>query len=670
MKALTPLFLLLLALTPAAQRDSEFMSSFRQAMKIQATDEMERLVKDNVDAAVVAVLETCQEIGKRSSEQLENEIDALGKAWRKAFKSGFVDKQYEYYSLRLRGTARTDREELVRRYHIQHTAYMKVENGGDSAGLASVGLQTEGLAGAFEEIGDTYMASQSWVVVAQCFSERLAKKHADLRKACTAWGKVVELRKAAELEDAMYRSAKEFHEYLENEGYGDPEKGPEGRAKAKAASEPGYAPQPLEASFEVFPNLASVRRPNYTVDENYQMWPVVWLGKKGAEGIFNTLGEDRSPKVLRISAAQAMIDVDRDGEGDIEIPLGGNITPVELTIEEDGEERPWAFLATVGLQRDVYQGFDYNMQPDDNQMQIFIAPAASRVGMIGETPIRIIDENMDGRYGGTPLEWAYIGLRPGDYQRDVDSVLIGTEKVARPWSEYQQIGGDWYRFTTDEESGQLQYAKVDVETGTVKLDFKGVKPNWLLLRGRGKLEGAFVDLAINGKRGTEVPAGSWELYAGQVSKGKRSQMSKALVLPGQGMPGIQVPAGGKATLALGAPFGFDFEYSQDDESVEVQGHTIVVTGRGGETYQRLWNCVVKPEVLLRKAGSKKGKEQGKLSPVLTQEQIADYNNDFRVAWFPITEKIAKKKAGEEVEVQLFEKKNKLFGKIESDWLQN
>ena len=36
-------------------------------------------------------------------------------------------------------------------------------------------------------------------------------------------------------------------------------------------------------------------------------------------------------------------------------------------------------------------------------------------------------------------------------------------------------------------------------------------------------------------------------------------------------------------------------------------------------------------------------------------------------WFPFDGKVAKKKSGEDVEVRLFEKKNKLFGKIESDW---
>jgi hypothetical protein len=67
------------------------------------------------------------------------------------------------------------------------------------------------------------------------------------------------------------------------------------------------------------------------------------------------------------------------------------------------------------------------------------------------------------------------------------------------------------------------------------------------------------------------------------------------------------------------------------------------------------------------AGSTKSKKESKLVPIGSQEQLADFKNDWAVAWFPIGTPIQKAIPGETFEVQLFEKKHKLFGKLESDW---
>jgi len=59
-----------------------------------------------------------------------------------------------------------------------------------------------------------------------------------------------------------------------------------------------------------------------------------------------------------------------------------------------------------------------------------------------------------------------------------------------------------------------------------------------------------------------------------------------------------------------------------------------------------------------------------LVPAGSQEDLDAHKYDWRTAWFPISEPIDKPMPGEKFEVQLFEKKNKLFGKIESDWKAN
>jgi len=133
------------------------------------------------------------------------------------------------------------------------------------------------------------------------------------------------------------------------------------------------------------------------------------------------------------------------------------------------------------------------------------------------------------------------------------------------------------------------------------------------------------------------------------------------------MTSWRVQAGEKVEIELGEPFGMTFAFRQDDDTVTVEGRSIVVTGKAGETYPRLWNCVVQPEVMLRKAGSSRGKKEDKLVPAGSQEEFEAHKYDFNTVWFPISEPIEKPQPGNDFEVQLLDKKNKLFGKIESEW---
>jgi hypothetical protein len=213
---------------------------------------------------------------------------------------------------------------------------------------------------------------------------------------------------------------------------------------------------------------------------------------------------------------------------------------------------------------------------------------------------------------------------------------------------------------------------MDVDSGFLQLDMKGVPATWVIVRGMGNNADNFYDVANGGTNKVEVPVGSYELYVGQVVTGKKQQAMKALILPRTSARTWKVEKGGTTKVELGAPFGFDFRVTQDDKTLTVEGKSICVVGRGGETYQRLWNCVLAPEVNVRKEGSKKGKKEAKLVAVGSQEQLQDpegANNDYAYCWFPMNKPISKPAEGN-CEAQLFEKGHKLFGKIESDWKAN
>jgi seryl-tRNA synthetase len=135
------------------------------------------------------------------------------------------------------------------------------------------------------------------------------------------------------------------------------------------------------------------------------------------------------------------------------------------------------------------------------------------------------------------------------------------------------------------------------------------------------MNAATYDLAA-AKLGLAVPAGSYQLFAGQVGQGSKLQKMKALVLPAKNAPPVTVRPGETATFELGAPFTFDFSVHQDATKLTVVGDSIAIKGKGGETYQRLWNCVVRPEVFTREAGKKRGSKGESMKAAESQQEVA------------------------------------------------
>jgi hypothetical protein len=643
------------------------MEDFRKLMAVHADDEMAKLVKKNEASALHAVRDVVMGIRDGSNDLLEAEVDALGRAWRKAYDSQFVSIQYDFFSIRLTGPYKKNHADLVRRYLVKSKEYLAARDAKEKTPLPGLGAEFEGFGRAFGELGDDYLASEGFRTAAECFDELLAGDTGDFKRACDDWKACLEARERVELKDAVYHHAKARFDKLEFDGYGDPSKGPAARAAAKAEADAAYKPKPIGATFQLVPELEAVQRPLYTGDANFQIWPAIGLGKVDSTATIPTLAE--SPAVLRTGASKASVDLDGDGSGDVELPLTGKITPVELTLGSGDAQRKWGFLAVIGQERDTYQGFAYNLGPNDGLMNVYIAPAASLVAALDGVRVQVFDDNMDGRFGSPPKDWGYPGLIEGAFQRDVDSVLIGEGKVAQPFSQFMKVGPNWYKFEADESGTDLLISKVDVQTGTLQVDLKGLPVNWLIVRGTGQNEALFYDAWNGGSKKVELPIGSYELFAGQVSSGKKAQMMKCLILPGKSARGFKVTAGETTKMELGAPFHLEFRVEQTPETVQVVGPSIVAVGRGGETYQRLWNCVLTPEVLVRKAGAAKdkGKKEAKLVPVGSQEELDALQYDMAKAWFPFGDPLEKAVQGETYEVQLYEKKHKLFGELTSEW---
>lgn len=650
--------------------DQEFRKKFEQAMRIGSRDEMKKLVDRHTEQAVNWIILTAEAISRSPNETLYERMAALRKAWKASIGTEFCEEMERYFSL-MDSTIKRERAKLRSGYEDANQEYyanLEEQNDGVWEKLAAM---FKSLAIAFEEIGDKYYASQCWGFVGTLNDEGLrGSKDADLKEACRGFIESMEAREEIGLKDRYYVEAKSRVERLVALGFGPESEEGKGGGESGAAAGPvaaeAAAPISTELTFELVEEVDEYERPSYYTDEIYPAWNSISLGAKESSSRIPRV--ENGPNVLRAGSAEVWIDLNQDGEGteegDVEIPIRGRLEPVVYEIGEGESRRKVAYLTRTGIEQDTYQKIEMNLAPVDAVMTIYILAAGSVVGEIDGTSIRIIDENLDGVYGSAPLTYGHVGMTGGRFQPEMDSMVIDEADHAVPFSEYTKIEDQWYRLEVQNGGTSLLAHPVELKTGVLKLDYEGRKPEpqFVIVKGQSDFENSYFDLTTD--REVEVPVGRYELYFGLVSEGKKKQLMKAVMVPGEDTPIWQVLEGDEVDVELGSPFGFDFETVVEERTVLVEGTTVCVVGRGGERYERIWNAVPRPEVSVRSAGSRRGSRAEEMEGALDQDTV--YEQGWETAWFPLDLEIEHRE-GADAEVQLVEKRNELFGKIESEW---
>ncbi len=648
----------------------EFVTRFRLLLKADDTEELAKLVGRQGDQAIRHADTLCTQIKDRgSSEELEREIGALGRAWKKAMGTDFVDELYDYLIMRI-GSLYKERVRLIESYDKALLRYTENLTGARAgASFDQSAEEYRALAQSFGEVGDLLNVGRCWTLVGSSFDQDQRGEQANLYRACQAFGKALEAYDKIGVRGANHAVLKQRHDSLVANGYGGAEPAPGAAAPEAPVVEPGTSAISLATVFEPVEDLQAFQRPNYFADDLYQVWAALGMQAKGTHATFPGI-QQGGPRVERTGSAQFTV---RDAAPSPRDPITvtGNLTLVRATLDDAGVKREWAFVAKNGLQDDVYQGCKSNMAPSDQYLSLFVFNGASVVGELAGTKLRVLDDNLDGRYGSAPLPWRYLGLWKETAQADMDSVVIGDSTRALPWSEHLQVGGSWYRLESVDGGLQLRATPVQLQTGKLRLDFKGEQPQWLVIKGTGPLENSYFDVCAGGKKGVDVPAGEYQLVEGLIRKGKKQQTQKCLILPGERTPSWTVAPGQETVMHMGAPFRFGFDVVKGEDSVVVPGTSVRVLGAAGESYDRFWNCVPAPEVSLRKAGTKargKGEEMPRVVGDLDELTEGGQRRwSFADVWRPLALELPLKRAGEEVELQLYEAKNKLLGEIESDW---
>lgn len=635
----------------------EFIKKMRQALEIGAHDEIAKLVRSQTDDAVAAAIHLCDANSLNPSERLENEIDALRIAWSTAKKTRFVEEVYEYYSL-LDMASRKDRITLVNRYNGALTKLINAEAADDVDKIMGLAADFLDIARGIEAVGDHYYAGQAWLCYGRTQDEHLRGDDANLDIAADAYAKVVEHREAIELNDRSAEESRARLLTLTGMGYGpDAKKAEEGDGGGDGG--PGKSAGDaltVDFTFELMQSPNALLRPNWACDVAYNSWSSIYLEDIGSTLVMPGL---KTAKVVRTGIQTFEI-----VSGGVTSPatMNGKFVPIEASVETPSGQLPWGFIGITGTKEDYYQGVEVNREATPEGSTVFVSPAASIRGEIAGIEVAIFDDTMSGVYGDEPMSWAHVGMTPENYQWDMDAIQIDNGKKALPWSRLQKIGDQWYDLKVT--GHQVQASPVEIKTGKLKLKFgKGPKPTYVIVRGMDKLFECYYDLTSS--KEVEVPVGRYELFTGFIAEGKRTSVKKAVMLPGADTPRWKVDSDKTVEVPLGGPFGFDFGWEDEEDTVKILGATVCVTGISGERYERPWNARPYTMISIRKAGSKKGSKPEKMKSNL---DVNTLYSDWGLGWHPQDLVLPKGKAsGEEYELQMTEKKNALFGKVESKW---
>ena len=657
---------------------AKFRLEFDAAVKLNSKSKMDRLMEKKQTEAIFAIIETADAISNSPNDVLYNRFSALRDTWYRLYTNDFPD-QLELYFVNLTPGEKKARRRVKIKYDKLGAPRIAAEQARDLPGLLAISLQYERIADQFQTMGDQWFESDARVAAAHVADEHFHKNKTDYQRVATLYERAIELRNELGVKDFTYRSVFPRMKSLVGQGFGSGKKEPEEivTGTPNTSPEPGEVdevdePKPLDPAYEpvtasmTYEELDALKdrlRPNYYLDEHRQIWPSLGLGEVGDTKPIPRLG-GISPTIMRLSIGKVGIDFDKDGESDMDWPTRGKLDTISFEIGEGDEKRMWGVQVETGRTEDFYQGQTNNLAGTKSNINLYYMPGGSMVGDLAGVSIQLYDDNLDGVYGSAPSTWAYPELRAKTIQPELDSIRLDGEKKARPMSEHVDIpGAGWHKLEVLNAGNQVKATPTRFKTGTLQLKTKGIKPDFVIMKGSGAvLARTMVD--ISGGKKIPVPAGRWTLYFGLLRQGNKLQLQKAAILPSPASPGYDVKEGENVVVTLGAPFAFDFDVTKQEETATVVGLSIQVIGNGGEAYDRFYGAVPRPEASIRKVGSKRGYATEKMYPGESQGDIAKYG--WHQLWKPISESFATK--GEEVQIQLIEKKNKLFGTIESDWL--
>ena len=255
--------------------------------------------------------------------------------------------------------------------------------------------------------------------------------------------------------------------------------------------------------------------------------------------------------VFRAELDGTALALDTDGDGELDVTI------------ESPETRGAATLVKLRGKDDAGRPTTYSIRViDSGRGWVYSASGAAR-GRIGNTAVRIVDQNGDGRFDGF-----------GE-----DALVLGGGRYATFLSRAVHVDGELQALEVAADGASLQIADFDGPTGRLDLGdaFESrAKPLTFVLR---STDGAY-SFDLSGSEGeVELPVGEYELHSGLFGLGEgtvavRKGRSEALT----------IESGKTATAAWGGPVKAEFSYARAAGEITFDPAAVWFYGRHGEEY--------------------------------------------------------------------------------------
>jgi len=409
---------------------------------------------------------------------------------------------------------------------------------------------------------------------------------------------------------------------------------------------------------------AKFTMPGFSSSENTIVWQRFSLRGDGPAEFASSF----QPLGLKLNVSRDGVKIFLEPEGqelrEIKVISKPNVVEMEKEFDDmDGKRKKqeYAWLAACGGSEESQFTLSLNAAPQPDAITIRYQPACYLRGEVLDQDIMIFDDNSSGRFGDA------LGLRDNTSSLNPeftfsDAMIVGRGKVAGPFTEYLEVDGAFYRLKLSPDDYTVRTRKLDVDIGTVTLNFKGkVQPQAVIIEETREFKGAFFGI---GKQPVSVPVGWYRVSYGIIRKGKKAAEDWCQIMPGR-TTAFEVKKDENFVVELGEPFTFDFDAEQGGSGdVTIKGASVVVYGKAGELYTRFFDDPVIPEkVSMRvKGGGSAGKPQS-----MERATIEDYKRDGLSIWQPL-DLVMPGKSSHSYEIKMeLKKHNLLGGPIKSDW---
>lgn len=243
----------------------------------------------------------------------------------------------------------------------------------------------------------------------------------------------------------------------------------------------------------------------------------------------------------RLAGTRLLVDCDGDGQTDVKI------------------EGTKAFVTLRG-QTEAGKSMAYAVRLINKNGWKF-APGGYLAGKIKDTPIRIIDQDQNGRYDD-------IGS---------DAMIVGRGRAATYLSEVVNVGDELFRIGVAAGGTQLVCTPYEGPTGILHLDCSTKGKVLAAVVQSGNKRFSF-DMAKAGK-GLRVPVGGYKLVCGELGLGEnRVRMSTGLSKP------IAVAKDQTKKVCWGGPVRAEFRYLRRTGKVHLSPEHVWYYGAAGELY--------------------------------------------------------------------------------------